>query len=134
MRRLWLAGRNYGWLLALVAVLLAWAWAAFAPQPVSNPLEPVARALNPEPGVVAQSLCDKGQLTVKQTLIPQHNYYEATSISGDTRYDLTWQEGGNAIAVERTQGRKFDIWSEDVTPEFLACVANHQITIKEGTH
>ncbi len=84
--------------------------------------------------LVAVAVCRHSDLVVTKVIVPSGNYFTARWEEPGLRYDLTWQEGGTSIAVERSQGQEFDPWSEQMTPEFQSCIAGHQVTIKEGTH
>ena len=79
-------------------------------------------------------ICEKTNLEVTKVIVPTNNYFVATWQEPGLRYDLTWQEGGTSIAVERSEGGNFTIWSEQLTNEFLFCINEHQVTEKEGTH
>lgn len=118
-------------LVAIGALTAAFVFAAH----VANPVKEAEQiAFSPAPGDVALSLCKKPETEITKTVVPTGNYYQARYQTSDVRYDLTWQENGDSIAVERSRSRDFDIWAEQMTPEFLSCIGNHPVTVKEGTH
>lgn len=89
-------------------------------------------ALSPDSQVVAVQIACRPGLVVTEHVVPTGNFFVATYDSPGLRYDFTWQENGTAIAVEETKGRDFKPWAEQMTPEFLACINQHSVTIREG--
>ena len=64
------------------------------------------------------------------------SHYEAVYDSTSVRYDFTWQVGGTTVAVERTEGRTFDAWAEQIDTDFWECVSgrNAEIITKVVVH
>lgn len=121
----------WGILAVLIATAALWfSVAEFA----GNPVEEVKTALSPEAGEVALKLCLKPETTVTLVKTPSGSFYEGKYEEPGLRYDLTWQAAGTSVAVERTRGRDFDLWAEQIDLAFWNCVDTKTITTKEAVH
>lgn len=123
-----------GALLVLGAIIGTLVYAAFAP----NPVKEAAKALSPAAGEVAATICNKPETEITRVLTPQRHYYEAKYEIEGLRYDLTWEEGGTAIAVEKLKGRDFDVWAEQKSSDFDFCIETKdkagQVQVREAAH
>lgn len=132
----WANARDWGWRATLAfAALTGAVWLLVAAY-VVNPVREAGDAigLSPASPEVAVSLCRKPQTQITLVNSPGDRYYVATWEEPGLRYDLTWRADGDSIAVEKLRGRDFDLWAEQISPEFLNCVSNKPVTVREVIH
>jgi hypothetical protein len=98
----------------------------------ANPVEKAKDiAFSPAPGEVAMSLCKKPETKITLVRSPSNPYFEALYATAELRYDLTWQIDGGSVAVERTKGRDFDVWAEQIDASFHDCIKARSAEIVE---
>ena len=126
------AGLGAAMLLVVAALWIAWVFAAA----VTNPADQAAKKLvDPAFGTnigrtaqpTATALCGYTDFTAVLVVQGIDKHYEGKIVREDVRYDLTWQIGGNVVAVEELRGRELKLWTDQVDDGFIACIASKDI-------
>lgn len=113
------------WLLAVTVLVLVLVFATYV-RPAAPIIDPIVDAVgfSPNESEVALKLCLKPETVITLVNSPQDRYYQALWEEPGLRYDLTWRADGTAVAVEKTRGRDFDVWAEQIDTPFLTCVSS----------
>ena len=84
---------------------------------------------------MAIAICERHATQFTFVSTPTDSYYEAKyDVLNEPRFDLTWRPNGTVVAVERTDGRTFDAWAEQIDDQFLRCISTREFTVKQAAH
>lgn len=113
-----------GWVVALAVFLLSGILATADLHPVKRGVEVITSARE----VSAADICKRDE--TKLAFVTNHDglqHYAARYESASVRYDLTWLPTSSSVVVEQLRGRDLDMWVEQITADFSACVASKPV-------